>query len=466
LTEGFVIESVQQWMLGEGLFGIIVILLALLATGVFLERESTRPDALVRVIYLREGLLVLPRLAITVGVASPVLGAGMQALTYLLLWVVAAFTILRPSSNSSGRILWLAALAISVSAIATDLTVTDIEPARNALQDQLTFALLVTALWRTPRLNAVSIIRYAKLVIGVMLVSSVLAIAAGLPAALHDPHSTIPVIGRWSGTFTHPNAYGPAGVLYLVLERLQPSRLSVRVPMVGAALVAIVLSQSKTAWAAALIVGTILAVAGWPRRRAGFAALAATSLAALGALTLDAERFDVDGTPLGTVSTLTGRTELWALGLERWQQSPWFGAGSGVFLDIANRTGQEWAGQAHNAYVAALAENGIVGLCAAIGYLGALGVIAWRHAAATRNASLALLALLLVRTITETPLMHFGYEELTILALAFAWERDPPPPVAPGLRRKGVSSRRVPGWAGRQLPSNLRLNRPGSGGAS
>jgi O-antigen ligase len=453
-------------MQSEGLFGIVVVLLALLAIGLFLERESTRPDSLVRVIYLREGLLVLPRLAGTIGVASPVLGAGVQALTYFLIWVVAAFAVLRPSADTSGRGLWLAGLAIPVTAIATDLTITDIEPARNTLQEQLTFALLVTALWRAPRLDPALIVRYAKLVIGVMLVSSVLAIAAGLPGALHDPNSTIPAVGRWSGTFSHPNAYGPAGVLYLVLERLQPSRLSVRVPMVGAALVAIVLSQSKTAWAAALIVGTILAVTGWARRRAVFAALAATSLAAIGALTLDAERFDIDGTPLGTVSTLTGRTDLWALGLERWQQSPWFGAGSGVFLDIANRTGQEWAGQAHNAYVSALAENGIVGLLAVLGYLGALGVIAWRHTPGTRNASVALLALLLVRTMTETPLMNFGYEELTILALAFAWERDPPPPVAPNHRRKGLRSFRLPGWAGRQLSSNSRLIHPGSGGRS
>jgi len=63
--------------------------------------------------------------------------------------------------------------------------------------------------------------------------------------------------------------------------------------------------------------------------------LSAAILAMLGAMTLEAERFDIDETPLGTVSTLTGRTDLWALGLERWQESPWFGAGSGVFRDIA-----------------------------------------------------------------------------------------------------------------------------------
>lgn len=445
-------------MQSEGLFGIVVVLFVLLLIGLFLERESTRPDSLVRTIYLREGLLVLPRLAVTIGVASPVLGAGVQALTYLLIWTVAAFAVLRPYSGTSGRGLWLAGLAVPVTAIATDLTITDIEPARNTLQEQLTFALLVTALWRAPRLDPVVIARYAKLVIGVMLVSSVLAIAAGLPGALHGPNSTIPVVGRWSGTFAHPNGYGPAGVLYLALERLQPSRRSIRVPMVGAAVAAIVLSQSKTAWAAAVIVGTIVAVTGWDRRRAVFAALAATCVAALGALTLDAERFDIDGTPLGTVSTLTGRTDLWALGLERWQHSPWFGAGSGVFRDIANRTGQEWAGQAHNVYVAALAENGIVGLLAVLGYLGALCLIAWRHAQGTRNASVALVALFLVRTITETPVMNFGYEELTILALAFAWERDPPPPVVPPDHPKSAVSLRF--WDGtRQMASNLRMNR-------
>jgi O-antigen ligase len=398
--------------------------------------------------------MVLPLLAATIGVASAAqLGASLQALTYLLIWAGAAFAVLRPSSHTAGRELWLAALAIPVTAIATNLlTITDVTPARNTLQNQLTFALLVTALWRAPRLDPVIITRYAKLVIGVMLASSVLAIAAGLPGALGPPpNSTFPAIGRWSGTFNHANVYGPTGVLYLVLERLQPSRLSVRVPMVGAALVAIVLSQSKTAWAAALIVGTILAVTGWARRRAVFAALAATSLAALGALTIEPDQFDINATPLGTVNTLTGRTDLWSSGLERWQQSPWIGAGSGVFLDIADRTGQEWAGQAHNAYVSALAEHGIVGLLAVLGYLGALGIIAWRHARATRNASVALLAVLLVRTMTETPLMRFGYEELTILALAFAWEREPPPAFASQPR---------PQWDGSVRSSGMGRWRP------
>ncbi|CAN5493156.1 hypothetical protein BH23ACT6_BH23ACT6_28030 [soil metagenome] len=417
-------------MQSEGLFGVIGVLLALVVIGLFLERESTRSDALVRTIYLREGLMVLPRLATTIGIASPALGA-VRSLTYLLIWAGAAFAVLRPSSDTSGRNLWLAALAVPVTAISTDLTITDIDPGPNTLRDQLTFALLVTALWRAPRLDPVMITRYAKVVIGGMLITSVLVIAVGSPGALNvnNPHGIIPLIGRWKGTFSHANSFGPAGVVYLVLERLQPSRLSVRVPMIAAALAAIVLSQSKTAWAAALIVGTILAVAGWARPRAVFAALAAASLAALSAMVLDAERFDIDETPLGTVSTLTGRTGLWALGLERWQESPWFGAGSGVFLDIAERTGQEWAGQAHNAYVSALAEHGVVGLLAVLGYLGAIGAIAWRSAQATRNAAVALFAALLVRTMTETPLMRFRYEELPILALAFAWERERPPAV-------------------------------------
>jgi O-antigen ligase len=399
-------------------------MLALVASAIFLERESTRPDALIRAIYLREGVTVLVRLVATIGIATPALSA-VRSLTLLLIWVGAAFAILRPSSDTSGRNLWLAAIAVPVTAIATELTVAELDPAPNALQDQLTFALLVTALWRTPRLDPQTITRYAKLVVGAMLITSALAVAAGLPDAVNDgnPEGIIPFIGRWSGTFSHANNYGPAGVLYLVLERLQPSRRIVRVPMVGTALVAIVLAQSKTAWAAALLVGTILAVAGWDRRRAVFAALAAASVTVLGGLTLDVERFQIDETPLGTISTLTGRTDLWALGIERWQDSPWLGAGSGVFLDIAERTGQDWAGQAHNAYVAALAEHGVVGLVAVLGYLGAICVVAARHARATRNASVALVTVLLVRTVTETPLVQFGYEESTILALSFAWER-------------------------------------------
>lgn len=431
----------------EGGLGIAGILVGLVVVGIFLERESTRPDALVRAVYLREALMVLPRLAATIGFASPALEV-VRPFTLLLIWVAAAFAVLRPSNDDSGRTLWLAAVAVPITAIATDLAITGIDRPPQTLQAQVTFALLVTALWRAPRLDAAMIARYAKIVVGVMVVSSVLLIAVGAPGApnLDGPNGRIPVIGRWSGIFPHANALGPASLFYLILERLQPSRRWVRVPMVVAAFTALVLAQSMTAWAGASVVFAILAVAGWPRRRAVFTVLLAASLAILGTLTFEADRFDIDDTPLGTVSTLTGRTALWELGLERWQESPVVGAGSGVFRDIARRTGQEWAAQAHNAYVSALAEHGMVGLLAVLGYLGAIGAVAWRHARATRNASLALFAALLAGTITETPLMKFGIEEATILALAFAWERQPPAAVAldPPRRQDDVVQPRVP----------------------
>lgn len=426
-------------MQSEGLLGIAGILTSLAVIGVFLDRESTRSDALVRIVYLREGFMVLPMLAATIGSVSSAL-LGIQALTFLLIWVTAVFAILRPSDDTSGRNLWLAGLAVAVAAIATDLTVADIDRGPNTLQGQLTFALLVTALWRAPRLDPKMIIHYAKIVVGVMLVGSVLAIAIGAPGApnLKDLDGRIPLIGRWSGIFPHANSFGPAGVFYLILERLRPSRRSVRLPMIAAALMAIVLSQSLTAWAAALTAGTIVAVAGWTRRRAVFAVLWVASLAVFGTLTFDAKRVDIDATPLGTVTTLTGRTDLWALGLERWQESPWLGAGSGVFRNIAAQTGQEWAAQAHNAYVEALAEHGVLGLIAVLAYLGAIGAVALRNAQATRNASVALFAALLVRTMTETPLLRLGYEEFTIVALAFAWERQRPPAVPLGTRARRV----------------------------
>lgn len=418
-------------MQSEGLNGIVGVLIALVFVGIFLERESTRPDALVRAIYLREGLLALERLAVAIGIASPALG-GVGPFTYLLIWAAAAFAILRPSHDTGGRNLWLFALAVPVTAVVTDLLIADINREPRTLQSQLTFALLVTALWRAPRLDAEVIIRYAKLVIGFMLVTSVVLIAMRAPGAVNveGPVGRIPYIGRWAGIFPHANSYGPAGVYYLVLEWLQPSRLRYRVPMIAAAFAAIVLSQSMTNWGGALIVLSILAVAGWSQRRAIYAVLLAGTLAIIGTMTLDVEPTAIDETGLGTITTLTGRTWVWGLGIERWQESPWIGAGSGVFRDIAQRTGADWAGQAHNAYVAALAEHGVVGLLAVLGYLGALGAVAWRHARATRNGSLALFGALLARTITETPLMHLGYEELTILALAFAWSREPPAMVA------------------------------------
>jgi O-antigen ligase len=123
------------------------------------------------------------------------------------------------------------------------------------------------------------------------------------------------------------------------------------------------------------------------------------------------------------VTTLTGRTELWRTGLEAWQRAPLTGAGPEFFETYATNSGQAWAGQAHNQLVQTLTQYGVVGLLTLVVYVVVMVQVAFQMSARTRATSVALIALLLVRSITETPLTGLELEHLTVYGLLIAWER-------------------------------------------
>lgn len=434
-------------ILEGGPLALAAVVLALAALALHLERESTRPDLFLRAAYLREGLDFLPRAAGTLNGAGYSVIPGLWPLQMLVIWSGVAMTVARPRAPSSGRALWIAAVAVPLTAIATDFAGGDIEPGENSLLLNLTFVGMVTSLWLTPSLRVDDIARLAKLVLGAFLAGSLVAIVLGLPGAPNPPPdvaSTLPGVERVSGMFGHANALGPAALFYLLLDRLRPSPRWARLAMNLTAVVLLILSQSKTAWAAALVVLALLVVAGWDRRRK-FALIGACSVGALAILAFFAPdpTTVVEESPVPHVTTLTGRTDIWELGIERWRRAPLIGQGTDVFREIARETGQPWAGQAHNSYVAALAEHGLIGLAATLAYVGVIGRLCFRHAGATRNVSLAFLALLLARTMTETPLNRATWEELTLLSLLLAWERtrvegehgSHPEPAAVGTRR-------------------------------
>ena len=124
------------------------------------------------------------------------------------------------------------------------------------------------------------------------------------------------------------------------------------------------------------------------------------------------------------VTTLTGRTDIWRVTLDTWRQNPWFGYGPALW-DLEFRLthhGALAAWHAHNQFIQALGEAGIVGLAAMPTYLASLVYNGVRFAASTRGVTLALLLLILSRTMTEVPVRFSGLLDTTffIHAVVFA----------------------------------------------
>ena len=324
------------------------------------------------------------------------------------------------TSVRQGRDLWLAAMAFSLTALVSEFVNGEFGPRSwvPVLGFTATYLALAHPQW---------LLTQAKRVAGLFVVGSAIA-------ALVAPMAWTPYDASWIGMderlqalFRHPNSLGPAMLLYLILERAQPSRSWIRWSVGSTAFVLFILAQSKTAWAAGLLVAAIF-WAGQSRRnmwpRLAVAGLVGVALVASVMLTDDAAELEaVDAEQLDTMRTLTGRTHVWAYGLEAWQRSPVTGGGWRVFNDFAERTGQEWAGQAHNQYVQTLGRYGLLGLAGLLTYVVVLVRYGLRHAPATRYTSLALVGVALTRSITESALDGFGFEVFIVFALLLAWER-------------------------------------------
>lgn len=343
----------------------------------------------------------------------------------LLLVLAGALAIARPAYVRAGNEVYAAGLVflamIVVSTIVRGGTID---------RDLVLLIFAMTALYFGPTTTLAEVAMLAKITVGTFVVLSFVAWVAGVPdaASSYDSATAIAPI-RVRGVFPHANSLAPAALTYLLLERVAPSAPWVRRLMMAQAGLLLLMAQSKSTWGAAIVAGVALATADTQRRRtAGILTVAAlvivTALAVSGLRPADVALPE----EVENLTTLTGRTDLWQVGIERWARSDRiFGAGPDVFTAHAETTGQDWAGQAHNQFIQALAEQGLVGLALLLAYVAALLSVAWRLGPATRNASLAFVLALLVRTISETPLDDLGLSHVVTFGLLIAWSRGAAP---------------------------------------
>lgn len=376
-------------------------------------------------------------------VGAPVLGPLTTAVTLF----VGVFALARPARRPAGATLWLAGTLFVLSAVVTDLVVLG-----RTQQHFLLMLLVLSAIWLARDLPPVTVVAALKVAVGAVVALSLLTVLVGAPAAAHEYSGILPLDLRLSGITGHPNRLGPLALLALVLEYVRRSPGWWHPAMVAGAALLLVGSQSKTAWVMAAFVASVLVA-----RRVGGGRVARTitlvSVAAAAAVVwtglepaavLPADEVD-------KLTTLTGRTEVWSVGVQRWLEGDRvFGGGSGLFHEYAARTGRAWAGQAHNQLIQMVAEHGALGAVGLLAYVGALVQTARRTREVSDGVSIALVGSLLLQTLTETPLDSFGTFHLTVVVLLFTWSRQASGRTEedPGQEVASLSPLRVPVGAG------------------
>ncbi|HTD47399.1 MAG TPA: O-antigen ligase family protein [bacterium] len=134
--------------------------------------------------------------------------------------------------------------------------------------------------------------------------------------------------------------------------------------------------------------------------------------------------------PYGDPATLSGRIPLWQIVMSLSTEHPWLGFGYGTFREVIRPYSGIWGIEivhAHNAYLTALLQTGVVGaaltLLLAVVVLGqAVRLVRHRRSDAARL-WIALAALVLIRSLTEGTFGAGGFEFGLLAALGVLGER-------------------------------------------
>ncbi|MCV2360219.1 O-antigen ligase family protein [Paucibacter sp. TC2R-5] len=232
---------------------------------------------------------------------------------------------------------------------------------------------------------------------------------------------------RLWGLTASANTLGAAAMALFLLEVCEPSKRKIwRVVLLISALTALVMSQSK----AALVVGVLGAVGLWVYRwhlqmqlrdqRGGnkgqllvIVAFVAMVLVFVGVTWMSVADPSIFGRvsrklnaqALDSLSTATGRTDIWSLAIKSGLESPIYGQGGNFWsAETRLRTGLTGASHAHNQFLQVFSRSGFLGLISYGAFLYLLVVYAWRAKAITRGGSILFVSAFLVRSMVEVPL--------------------------------------------------------------
>ncbi|MFK7967489.1 MAG: O-antigen ligase family protein [Burkholderiaceae bacterium] len=288
---------------------------------------------------------------------------------------------------------------------------------------------------------------------------------------------------RYWGLGSNPNNVAPLALLLVFFVIYQPFKsvvLTVFAVVVGG--LTVLFAQSQTTWLAALILLPLFIfyrLIPKPVRKARVHPLfflGMLTLTSIGLLMLLWELAQVDydmfTDTVGRLSQGTAgdvgqgspddsflsRIEIWQIALETWEDHPWFGYGPAAW-DTAFRVqiGKGYAYSAHNQLMQTVSVGGTVGLLSLLVYLSVLTFLSFKTAEQSHGLTVAILGLIIIRGITETPLDTdtllsgelFIHVVLVYLLAVFLW-RKKPRALRSGSRRlrsrrRRRSSSRAPG---------------------
>ena len=252
---------------------------------------------------------------------------------------------------------------------------------------------------------------------------------ASLVMDLSYSQGWLPGLPRLAGLAPHAVSLGllaQLGLLCLLARPCERRWLNRLAWTIG--LLTLFMAQSKTAWLAfVLCTGVMLWVqhgpALWRRMlnpmQPGTGQLALAGLM-LGVLALAGVLMFGDvgprldrfiNTPEGAqLTSLTGRDRIWAIAWEEWQRNPVFGHGPSIWDERFRASiGMANATHAHNQFMDTLSRAGTVGAMGLTLYAVVLLTLSLRFARATQGLSIGLFMALVLRSISEVPLLMFGY---------------------------------------------------------
>ena len=239
-----------------------------------------------------------------------------------------------------------------------------------------------------------------------------MAVAPSWALDLHYYEGLIPGFTvRLHGLATHANTLAPLLVLFLLADLGYPTRTWRAWLNRCVVLFCLVMTQSKTAWLLAVAGALIHAGVGpWSagKRRIMTLVVGAVVVVVGVILVSTASTFVQLPWESESVRDLTGRTPIWLATLDVWRRNPLFGYGPDLWN--ASMTSQYLSlvglatAHAHNQWVQTLGESGLMGAVPLLLYCSTLLVYAVRYGAEARGVALTWTAVILLRTITETPM--------------------------------------------------------------
>ncbi len=281
---------------------------------------------------------------------------------------------------------------------------------------------------------------------------------------------------RYYGLATHANTMGPLIIAFAICLWGFPFKLtSINIGAWILSAGSLLLTQSKTSILIAIVIAMFLTgyqyrsrlITRVPGGRFGLSVgtmavlcflLAAIVLAFyFGGSLLEPQLRKWDSASGGQISSLTGRTRIWGIAWHEFMSHPIFGYGPSIWgPDYRLSIGAQFASHAHNQLLQSLSSAGIIGGIGLVTYIFVIITYGFRAMQRSRGVSLALVALLLLRTFSEVPLAvaqvmqsEFFIHLLALVAcVGFAHSKSP------GGARKATRSS-----LGRPLQSELAVSR-------